>query len=123
MVTLTERLHRGAFILSIDDDGNLSRDNATLVSGAGALNAGTVLGKITASGKYTLLAPGASDGSQTAAAILYDYTDATSADKKCVVVNTHAEVNGLTLTWPSGITAPQKATAIAQLAAIGVKVR
>jgi hypothetical protein len=44
---------------------------------------------------------------------------------KIAAITTDAEVNGNILTWPAGITAPQKATAIAALAAagIGIKVR
>lgn len=41
---------------------------------------GTVLGRITASGKYTTALSAASDGSQTPVAILVDDVDATLAD-------------------------------------------
>ncbi len=53
----------------------------TIVSGAGVLTKGTVLGKITASGKYDAYAAGGSGGLETAKAILAeDAEDATSAD-------------------------------------------
>lgn len=52
----------------------------TVASGAGVLTRGTVLGRITASGKYIKSVASANDGSQTPVAILADAVDATSAD-------------------------------------------
>jgi hypothetical protein len=46
MTELTESFRPGAFILSMDDEGNLSRDNVTVKSGEGKLLAGQVLGSI-----------------------------------------------------------------------------
>lgn len=51
-----------------------------VVSGAGVVEVGTVMGKITASGKYKPYASGNSDGSQTPVGILTERVDATSAD-------------------------------------------
>ena len=62
----------------------------TIVSGTGEVAAGTVLGKITASGKYTKYNDSGSDGEQTAKLILKDAVDATSAD-----VLTNAYVTGV----------------------------
>ncbi|HXC40810.1 MAG TPA: head decoration protein, partial [Burkholderiales bacterium] len=45
-MSLTEKAHAWGFLLSEQDNGNLSRDNGTLISGQN-LGAGTVLGKIT----------------------------------------------------------------------------
>lgn len=59
-------------------------DTRTLASGQN-LKRGAVLGLITASGKLTLSASGASDGSQTPYAILADDCDASSGDKSCAV--------------------------------------
>lgn len=57
-------------------------DQVTLVSGAGALKRGTLLGKITASGKYvTCDSGGTDDGRRVPSCILAQDTDATSADK------------------------------------------
>jgi hypothetical protein len=55
----------------------------TLISGQNLLR-GAVLGKITASGKYTLSASAAVDGSQTPAAVLAVDTNAAAADKATV---------------------------------------
>ncbi|MBU1080914.1 MAG: head decoration protein [Spirochaetes bacterium] len=60
-------------------------DSVTILTGQGILTRGTVLGKITASGKYIKSLSGASDGSQTPACILAETVDATSADAPAVV--------------------------------------
>lgn len=52
----------------------------TVVSGSGALVRGTVLGKVTASGKYKPYNNSNADGSETAKLILAEDIDATSAD-------------------------------------------
>ena len=57
-------------------------EGVTIASGSGVLVRGTVLGKITASGKYTTSLSAASDGSQTPYRILGEDVDATSADMK-----------------------------------------
>lgn len=117
----TEGLYPAEFLIS-EGRGTISRDAAILISGQN-LDAGTVLGQIAASGKYTVLAPAASDGSQIAAAVLYAPVDASLADKPCVVVSRYAELDGAQLVWPEGITTLQKTTAIGQLAATGLIVR
>ena len=53
---------------------------ATLASGAGVIADFSVLGKVTATGKYILCDTGASDGSETPAAIAVYGGDATAAD-------------------------------------------
>jgi hypothetical protein len=78
---------------------------------------------ITASSKYTAHAPAAADGSQNALAVLYEAVDATSSDKKAVVINRMAEVADNGLTWNGSITTPQKTTALAKLAETFVIVR
>ena len=94
-----------------------------VITGGAAYVAGTVLGKITASGKLTILTPAASDGSQNAAAVLYGPVDTTAGDRSATINVRLTEVNGLVLTWPTGITGVQQSAAIAQLAALGVIVR
>lgn len=75
------------------------------------------------SSKATVLTPAAQDGSQAAGGILFADTDASAADVPCVLVTRQAEVNGLELTWPAGISAGDKAAAIAKLATAGLIVR
>lgn len=99
--------------------------NFTLNDGATDFVSGDFF-DITVSGlttKYKILAPAATDGTQNAAGILGSPVDATAADLACLVITRAAEVNGNELTWPGGITAPQKDIATAQLAATGVIVR
>ena len=59
--------------------------NLTVASGAGVLARGTVLGKITASGKFVKVNSASNDGSQTANCILAATVDATSADAVATV--------------------------------------
>lgn len=119
--TLTEFTPQWAFLIS-EASNTRSREQIFLAAGNN-LKSGTVLGKITASGKYTALAPASADGSQAAAAILCWNTDATAADKRTVCISNEAEVDDQLLVWPSGITTPQKATATSQLLTLQIKLR
>ena len=75
----------------------------TIVSGAGVLTRGTVLGKITASSKYTTALAASSDGSEDPAAILAVDVDATSADV-ATVKYASGEFDGAKLVLGTGIT-------------------
>lgn len=101
----------------------LNRETVTLISGQN-LKCGAVLGKITAGGKYTLHAGGASDGSQNAAGVLLFDCDASAADAKCVVLaRGPAVVSDGALIFAGGVTAPHRAAAIAALATLGIVAR
>jgi hypothetical protein len=116
MANFTETVRSGEFILS-DASGRASYDKITVAAGGGLMVAGTVLGMITASGKYKLhdnQTP-AADGTQNASAILMDDCDAT-ADVSVAAVTRLAEVKGAQLTWKATISAPNKILGIAQLA-------
>lgn len=98
-----------------------TRETITLASGAGKLTPGTVLGRLTSGGKYTVLTPGASNGSQNAAGLLWDAADAIDADAPGVVlVRGPAIVNRHEIIWPEGITEGQTNTAIAALTGLGI---
>lgn len=56
-------------------------EGVTVVSGAGVVPAGSILGRITASGKYTIFDDTAVDGSQVPVGVLRAEVDATSADR------------------------------------------
>lgn len=120
MAVQTEAVHTGEFILS-EANGSLSREEVTITGGS--FVAGQVLGKVTASGKYTDHDPAAVDGSENAVAILYDAVDASSADQDGVVIIRNAEVNNLLLTWKTGIAANDKAAGVTNLALTNVIVR
>ena len=119
MPVLTQGYQTGEFLVS-EAPGERSRDVVTVtVAGAVALPSGTVLGKITASGKYIKYLDGASDGSQTAAAVLLTACPGTNGDYKCAVFNMDAEVIGAVLNGGAGVDANGKA----DLLALGIKVR
>ena len=125
MTTLTEGSRQQEWLMT-DNPAYFSREQSTLISGQN-LRSGTVIGKISASGKWTILAPVAADGSQNAAGFLLTHTDASTGDKRCTVIEGNpgvaVQVNGALITWPAGITGPQKTTAIAALKALGFKIR
>ena len=56
-------------------------DEVIIATAAGAVTRGTVLGKITATGLYVPVDSGATNGSETAVAVLAEDTDATDDDK------------------------------------------
>jgi hypothetical protein len=120
MAIKTEGVYGAEFLLG--DEHTMSCDKGTLISGQNLI-VGTVLGKITASGKYTLHNNAATDGSEIASAILRNSTDASTADKPCTVVTRLAEVAGAKLIFKTGITAPNKAAAITALATQNIIVR
>ena len=121
MTTLVEGTHPGGFLVW-EAFRDYTRETITVASGT--LEPGTVLGKITTGGKFTQLAPAASNGSQNAAGILWGPADATAADAAAVVVQRGpAIVNRNDLIWPTGATEPQIAAATAALAALGILLR
>ena len=125
MPVLNETPYNGEFLVS-EGNGTQSREVVTILTtgvGTNAVAVGTILGKITASGKYKALVTGAGDGSQTPAAILYNATDAASADAPATVIVRSAEVNGAELIYPAGADAAAKATINAALATLGILVR
>lgn len=116
MAATTESVRNLEFLLS-EARGTLSREQVTIVSGAGVLTAGTVLGKITASGKYKAYDDDNVDGSETAAAILAYTVDATSADVEAAVIFRLAEVKSSSIVWAGTNDATDKTNGLADLAA------
>lgn len=103
------------FLLS-EAPGQRSREHATVTVAGTAIKSGTLLGKITASGKYVPYSNAAADGSQTAVAILYEKCDAATGDVTKVIIVADAEVNRFELT---GLDTAGEA----DLLALGIKVR
>ena len=101
-------------------------DQITVVSGAPAPSVGMVLGKITASGKFTQLNLSASDGSQNAAAVCTEATPSSlgttlSADAVSnAITRGPAIVKQSGLVYPSGITGTQITAALVQLIALAI---
>lgn len=87
----------GEFIIS-EANGSLSREQVTIAAAAPAMVPGTVLGKITASGKYAPYSNANNDGTETAVAILYRGVPDSASDQKAVVITRLAEVQRSELT-------------------------
>lgn len=109
-------------------EGRRSREQIMLAAaafGGNPIEAGTALGKITASGLYTKHDAAAADGSQNAVAFLYARAEPAGAGENVRAVGhvRDCEINGNKVFWKAGITGPQKAAAQANLAASGVIVR
>lgn len=102
---LQEGLRTAEFLVSAEE--NLSLDQVVIPANTAAIAVGTVMGKITASGKWVPYAAGASDGSQTAAGILYRSTTQKTVDQPAVVVTGLAEVQAALLT---GLTTAARAS-------------
>ena len=118
----TEAMNLGD-LLKFEAPNLYSRDRVTVAAGQN-LPLGTVLGIVTASGKYKQIDPSAEDGTQVAAGVLLQACDATLIDRDDgLVVARHAVVAHHALAWPDAITTAEQLTAIAQLKALGVLVR
>lgn len=112
MVVKTEGKHTGEFILS-EGNGTISREEVTIAAAAPAMVAGTLVGKISASGKYAPYSNVAGDGTDTAAGVLYTNVADSAADQKAVIIARDAEVVKSELT---GLDAPGEA----DLKALGI---
>lgn len=113
--------------LKYEDNPHYTRIEVTIIGHAdnAALKAGSVLGKITASSKYTLSDADAVDGSEAAAAILLASVEASVADgdQKVAVLNLGpAIVARAGLLWHANNDAGEKVIAEAELLALGIKV-
>ena len=123
MNVLSETQHAGGFLVW-EVLRDFTRETVTLAAGSGKLLPGTVLGKVTTGGKYTALAPGATNGSQNAAGVLWAAADASDADRAAVViVRGPAILNRSELILPDGITETQMTSLTAALLALGIVLR
>ncbi len=84
------------------DQKLITRDiTLTDISTTGALTRGTILGKVTANGKYGISLTASSDGSQTPRAILVKDADPTGADVLASIYD-EGEFNQDTLVYGTG---------------------
>lgn len=111
-------------VLKYEVNPNYTRETVPLLAGM-AYPVGSVLGRITASGKYKLATSGGTDGAQTAGAVLLYAVDATPGDAVGVVlVRGPAIVSREALAYDGTIDDATKiATKISQLAALGIIAR
>lgn len=89
--------------------GPVQTDSEVLITGQN-LAAGTVLGRITASGKLTQSIKAANDGSETPVSILIHPIDATGGDAICQIY-IGGKFNETLLVWGAGFTAIEKSAA------------
>ena len=110
--------------LKYELDPNYTREVVTLLAGT-AYPTGAVLGKITASGKYTLSPATGADGAQVASAVLLYAVDATLADAIGIVLaRGPAIVSQSGLAYSASVDDAAKIAAkIAQLTAVGIVAR
>jgi hypothetical protein len=91
-------------LLGGDDDDFFGRvGTVTNISSTGALVRGTLLGQVTASGKWGIALSASADGSQTPRGILAEDVDPTGADVEAIVYE-KGTFNELALTLGTGIT-------------------
>jgi hypothetical protein len=114
-MALIEGKHTAEFLLS-EGNGSISREVGVLAATTTGLEAGTVLGKVTATGHLVPYLNSASDGSQTAVSILYANAPIATGTQEATVIARTAEVTGAELT---GI----DAAAVIELEARGIVVR
>lgn len=106
--------------LKWEQSHDYSRKTVTVVSGQD-LPALTVVGKITASGKFAAFNQDGVDGTENAAGFLIGAVDASTADKLGVIIERDALVAMDNLVWPADIEVAEKAAAIVELEALGIK--
>jgi hypothetical protein len=102
--------------LKHETDPQMGREEVTILAGARHIT-GTVLGRITASGKCVPWAPAATDGSQNVAGILYFAVNATAGDAKGTMITRDARVVLAEMTFPSA----SKAALVTALAALNIR--
>lgn len=120
--TVNGNIGDGHFLIG-EYDPNLSGESIVLAPTTVELPAGTVLGRITASGLYVPLAPTAVDGSQNFAGLLFGRRGISTGNQRAAAVVRKAVANYNLLTWVVAATDPQRNTAIAAAATAHVMIR
>ena len=126
MENATMQTRNLAFLLS-EAAGRRSRSIVTIANGAGKLAAGTVLGKVTATGEYVPALDAEAvgfEGAETAVAILAYGVDATAQAVEVTAIDRDAEAKLPMLSFDASVDDQTKTDAkIAQLNAVGIRVR
>lgn len=121
MTVFNEGRHAAEFLVS-EANGHRSRETVTIASGEN-LEAGAVLGQVSADSTYKLYDPGNADGSETAVAVLYDAVDATDGEEPGVIIARDAEAAADALTWFDGASEAQIDTGTGELENVGIVAR
>lgn len=126
MTILTEGARKAEFLIS-EAESYRSRDQIVVTVPANTTyEAGTVLGRITATGLFVRHDAAASNGSQNEAGILFqNLNNATGSpvDMDATNIARAAQVRGADLTYEDGADAAQITASNAALSALGVVVR
>jgi hypothetical protein len=109
----------GAFMFG-NYDPNLSAEQIMLAATAVDLPSGTVLGRVTATGIYAPLAPGANDGTQNFAGILFGRRPISTAAQRATGVVRRQGINANLITYLNAVTDAQRAAIETQMAAAGI---
>jgi hypothetical protein len=125
MTTYTEPAQLSDFLkYELAPEQQFCRATVTIVSGQN-LAAGTVVGKISASGKYTAYDNDASTGEQAAAGVLLFAVDASGGDKKGVILARGPAILAInSIAWGAVVTTQgEKDAAVVDLAALNILCR
>lgn len=126
MTILTEGPRKAEFMISEAEDYR-SRDEVTVTVPANTtFDAGTVLGKLTASGKFVRHNAGLTTGAEDESGILFEgLTNSTGSavDFTATIVARAAQVKEADLTYEAGADDNQVTASNAALAALGIIVR
>lgn len=116
---------RGHYRIGGHTGANITTDQIVIKANAGELKAGSVLGKVTATGQYAGYNPAAADGTEIAANAVILYADApnSAATQKSVADVRDQAVNGNALIWPNATNASQKQAVEAAMATRSLMVR
>ena len=119
-----EENNRLGDLLKYEADKNYCRETMTVAEGQN-LKMGTVVGVITESGKAKIVSISAdeSDGSDAAFGVLLEDVDATSGDKKALVVARDAIVASDYVVFPDGASDDQKKAIKRALESRGIVIR
>lgn len=121
---ITDTGARAADFILWEEEGQMSRDAIIVKSGAGVVLPGTVLGKLTADGKYVPSPATGADGSQTGVALNIYQVDATSADVRVAGITGQAAVNRNIIRYEATVNDDtKKAAKWTQLRTAGIIVR
>lgn len=93
----------------------MSRETVLLAITTVAINPGTVMGRITATGQWVPHDVALSNGAEVAAGVLFAYAPINTATQKAVMHVRDCLLNGKKMTWKAGISAPDKTASIAAL--------
>lgn len=122
----TELAHAGEFLVS-EGNGTISRDKGTVtVPASSTLQAGTVLGQLSADDSFVQYDNAETDGREDAAGVLYNELvneDTEEADVEATVIVRDAEVREDDLIFEDGTSAEDIAAALVDLKALGIIAR